>query len=567
MSYKALLFCPDGKTARVVTQVLGELEFTVESAGEPFATVKKLTDEHFDALVVDCENEQNASLLFKGARNSSLNHSSLYVAVVEGQTGVAKAFRIGANLVLTKPINIEQSKNTLRVARGLLRKNETKPAAGVASRPVAQVLSSTTNSATSSSASSPPNIVSAEQTIPAMPVAHATPAPVAPAASFAMIEVEQEATPATEAAEAALLESMPDTVTGKSLASEQKWAPTLKSAAEPIAASTGGHAAAAAPALAKVSLEIKTAAPMATQDAIVNGAAVPEHFEAESAAVPTFGSYAHTTSEPGAARLLFRRVATLLIFGVAGYFAWTRLQAGQTWSLLQTYIPSASSETPNRAAAPSVPAIQVQEAPVNGATETNGTSSSAYSGTPATASSASAYEHPARPEVIQVNEFPATAEPKVTITPKPQPLMVKTKTGDSGIQKSATQPAPPSIAIAESNNSDALASIVSSNAALPKVAAGVFPVSQGVSQGLLVKKVPPVYPPMALQLRKDGAVALLATVSREGSITGVKVVSGDAMLAKAAVEAVRQWKYRPYLLNGAPVEIETQITINFHLPR
>src|SRR6266436_8301578 len=136
MSYKALLFCPDGKTARVVTQVLGELEFTVESAGEPFATVKKLTDEHFDALVVDCENEQNASLLFKGARNSSLNHSSLYVAVVEGQTGVAKAFRIGANLVLTKPINIEQSKNTLRVARGLLRKNETKASATPA-KPVA----------------------------------------------------------------------------------------------------------------------------------------------------------------------------------------------------------------------------------------------------------------------------------------------------------------------------------------------------------------------------------------------------------------------------------------------
>jgi len=399
-----------------------------------------------------------------------------------------------------------------------------------------------------------------------MPAAHATPVPVAPATSFAMIEVEQEATPATEAAEVALLESMPDTVAGKSVASEQKWAPTLKSAAEPIAASTGGHAAAAAPALAKVSLEIKTAAPMATQDAIVNGAAVPEHFGAESAAVPTFGSYAHTTSEPGAARLLFRRVATLLIFGAAGYFAWTRLQAGQTWSLLQTYIPSTSSETPNRAAAPSIPAIQVEEAPVTGARETSGTSSPAYSGTPSN-SSASAYEHPTTQEVIQVNEFPANAEPKVTVTSKPQPLMVKTKTGNSGIQKSAAQPAPPSIAIAESNNSDALASIVSSNVALPKVAAGVFPVSQGISQGLLVKKVPPVYPPMALQLRKDGAVALLATVSKQGSITGVKVVSGDAMLAKAAVEAVRQWKYRPYLLNGAPVEIETQITINFHLPR
>src|SRR5713226_7719140 len=129
MSYKSLLFCPDEKTARVVTQVLSELEFTVELSGEPFATVKKLTDEHFDALVVDCQNEQDASLLFKAARNSSLNHSSLSVAVVEGQAGVAKAFRIGANLVLSKPVNVEQSKGTLRVARGLLRKSDTKPPA------------------------------------------------------------------------------------------------------------------------------------------------------------------------------------------------------------------------------------------------------------------------------------------------------------------------------------------------------------------------------------------------------------------------------------------------------
>src|SRR5271167_816223 len=116
MSYKALLFCPDEKTARIVTQVLTELDFQVEPCNEPFAAVKKLTTEHFDGVVVDCDNEQNAALLFKSARNSASNQTSLAVAVVEGQSGVAKAFRIGANLVLTKPINIEQAKGTLRVA-------------------------------------------------------------------------------------------------------------------------------------------------------------------------------------------------------------------------------------------------------------------------------------------------------------------------------------------------------------------------------------------------------------------------------------------------------------------
>src|SRR5438270_11829938 len=136
MSYQALLFCSDEKTARVVTQVLTELDFSVDTCNEPFAAVKKLMAQHFDAVVVDCDNEQNATLLFKSARNSGSNQNSLSVALVEGQAGVAKAFRIGANLVLTKPINVEQSKGTLRVARGLLRKAEAaKPTVAQVSTP------------------------------------------------------------------------------------------------------------------------------------------------------------------------------------------------------------------------------------------------------------------------------------------------------------------------------------------------------------------------------------------------------------------------------------------------
>ena len=81
MSYKSLLFCPDEKTARLVTQVLNELEFTVAISNDPQTTVQKLAAEHFDALVVDIANEQDAALLFKSARDSDLNHSSLSVAV------------------------------------------------------------------------------------------------------------------------------------------------------------------------------------------------------------------------------------------------------------------------------------------------------------------------------------------------------------------------------------------------------------------------------------------------------------------------------------------------------
>ena len=107
---------------------------------------------------------------------------------------------------------------------------------------------------------------------------------------------------------------------------------------------------------------------------------------------------------------------------------------------------------------------------------------------------------------------------------------------------------------------------MTTDAVVPKPAPSSIRVSQGVSQGLLIKKISPVYPPSALQLRKQGAVELLATVSKAGTITAIKVLSGDSALAKSATDAVRQWKYRPYLLNGEPVEIETQVTINFKLP-
>ena len=83
---------------------------------------------------------------------------------------------------------------------------------------------------------------------------------------------------------------------------------------------------------------------------------------------------------------------------------------------------------------------------------------------------------------------------------------------------------------------------------------------------MVIKKVQPVYPPQALTLRVQGAVQLQATIGKDGSITHVKTISGDSMLSRAAMDAVRQWKYKPYYLNDEPVEIQTQITVVFKLP-
>jgi len=96
--------------------------------------------------------------------------------------------------------------------------------------------------------------------------------------------------------------------------------------------------------------------------------------------------------------------------------------------------------------------------------------------------------------------------------------------------------------------------------------AQVVRVSQGVMEGLLVKRVQPRYPAQAMQMRIQGSVEMQATISKTGDITNLKVVSGDGLLSRAAQEAVKQWKYKPYYLNGDPVEIQTQILVNFKLP-
>jgi len=108
--------------------------------------------------------------------------------------------------------------------------------------------------------------------------------------------------------------------------------------------------------------------------------------------------------------------------------------------------------------------------------------------------------------------------------------------------------------------------ISSAPVAVPKVATPQrVRVSQGVTQGLLIKRIQPTYPPLARQARIQGTVLLQAEISKNGDIENLRLISGHPMLAPAAIEAVKQWKYRPYILNGEPVEVETQITVNFTL--
>jgi len=90
-------------------------------------------------------------------------------------------------------------------------------------------------------------------------------------------------------------------------------------------------------------------------------------------------------------------------------------------------------------------------------------------------------------------------------------------------------------------------------------------ISQGVSAGLLLSQAPPHYPPDARAARIQGTVVMKALINQAGEVVNLELISGHPMLAPAAMDAVKQWKYKPYLLKGNPVQVETQVTVNFTL--
>jgi len=146
----------------------------------------------------------------------------------------------------------------------------------------------------------------------------------------------------------------------------------------------------------------------------------------------------------------------------------------------------------------------------------------------------------------------------------PEPIKVRPNGSAGKTQLQAeTTVQPPSPLAVELPDSSNLSGVIGSEANVSRPTLAQIKVSQGVSQGLLIKRVQPKYPAEALASHAQGTVLIEATIDKEGNVAHPKVLSGNSVLAKAALDAVRQWRYKPYYLNGEPVEIQTQITINF----
>ena len=607
MGYQALLFCPDEKIARVVTHVLSDLEFSIETATEPFAAVKKLMAQHFDAIVVDCENEQNATLVFKSARNSSSNQASLAVAVVEGQAGVAKAFRIGANLVLTKPINVEQAKGTLRVARGLLRKGSESAKSSPAATAGPPVQSAQTQAAQTQAAQTQAARADSLRTSPQdsmLPKAKfqvpktATPETNPAGASTSGFELGKNSSSQAAASEAAMSDSNSSAGPASAHQSSDKerntsknfpWQRASKDSTGPVAtpeaspveqpsrpfmaSASHGQAAATAPAREKPTSVTASASEiqrLANTVVFESGAQVrPPAVFGASAPAPSLSTRRSEDAgkESGGSSKILLALVAILVMAVAGYFGWTEThgKAGKSAAgVKQVTIPTVPQPSAAQDAATPQIKDQTGNVPAESQAGHKGGTTATKSATPGSKPSAA---------IASGNKPDAkapSAESDVTVT-NIEPMVVTNDVKRHSPAVSQAQPdvpVPNALNIAGGSGADKEISniMTSTPVSVPKPVPQSIKVSQGVSQGLLIKKVQPSYPAQALAMRMQGAVQLQATINKDGSVSNLKVLSGEAILSRAAMDAVRQWKYKPYFLNGEPVEIQTQIVVNFKLP-
>jgi protein TonB len=478
---------------------------------------------------------------------------------VEGQAGVAKAFRIGANLVLTKPINIEQSKGTLRVARGLLRKSE--PAKGVST-------ASSTPSAEQSQVAKAPAIqktmtpavapLTADNTPP--PAVKPTPAWPSAAAASASASTKDEDLLGIESGEP------------KPMSTASQTRPTLALNPAPVGAMSGhflGGGAASAPAPARdhvqPTITEKTAEASLSTTAPDKPAERIDSAPVSAGAVTNFSfggmnDEAQAESGGSAKKIIIGIAAALVLAGglYAGisHFRGSDIPAAKdevAGSESPTTVSQPMANTSKTSVRPEKPSANLPAGSHAGATEPNRiqeiideTAGDRHSKSEATPNKTSSEDLEEKPEA--------------------EPLLVKSGKIAGRPKPAAEAPAPSLIGIASPSAGAPPAGLVPSTAPTLRPTLSTVNVSQGVSTGLLMKKVAPSYPASALRMQIAGDVELLATISKDGNITHIQVLSGNSQLTKAATDAVKQWKYKPYLLNGEPVEIQTQVTVRFKLP-
>ncbi len=490
----ALLLSPDDQAVSAITGVLEEMSVICERPLDGPSAAKKLNSQSYDLVLVDCENLPAAKLIFDVCRRSQTGTNPVPIAIVDGRAGLPTAFRLGAELILTKPVAKDQARTTIRTAVSRVRKDEP---------------TRTTH---------PFEDTSAEIAQPAVPEKHAqaaaaaaisllartveSPLPVAPAAPVVarMSSATEEIAPAPAAHK-----PQPAFFNDSILEPPPKSSPPLKPG--PVKPSDD-------PVLADLESDLPT---------------------------PVFSSYAQPKKK-GHGTLV---ALLLLVMAGGGFYAAWMYQPGfreiaqpQIDRLMATL---GMPQAPQQAASP-----RPASAPV---------SVKAPAPQPVAPSALAASDAATNPAASTPSPTPAPADSTALAAPAVPSTTAATTAPATPASDTAKLPAP-----AESKKN--VIAALPPDTELPGEKTAVILSSQGAEKRLM-RHLPPVYPAEARKERIEGTVVLKTVVGEGGKVEGVRLVEGNPTLAAAAISAVKQWHYRPYVRDGRARPFQTIVLVDF----
>jgi len=294
--------------------------------------------------------------------------------------------------------------------------------------------------------------------------------------------------------------------------------------------------------------------PLAEEDALDPG---------RDQGVPSFGgmgsqSFAGLeTSKPKRGRGALIAAGVLLLLAAAGYGAWLtqpgfrKAISGQYLNTMTKIGVLHAQPEATEAAKPVTSTAPIAAAPAPNSTTNPDSSSSDPNATPA-ANSSAATAATAAPNPTAPNS--ATPQPTVTAPAENS----KAGTAQSAKQDTTHPSASPALVPASAN--------LTSTAAPKTASSDLLEIPEDFADDQVVHRVHPTYPKQARARKIHGTVVLQAIVNKQGKVDSLQLVSGDALLAQAAADAVKQWRYKPYSHNGEPADFQTRVTVDFKLP-
>jgi len=504
----ALLLSPDDQAVSAITGVLAEMSVTCERPLDGPSAAQKLSSHTFDLVLVDCENLPAAKLIFDVCRRPKEGGNPVPIAIVDGRAGLPTAFRLGAELILTKPVAKDQARTTIRTAVNRIKKDDTARLPHPFEEAREEIVTPSAPRAQAAAVGA---------SLPATPPAEMAPPPAPP-----QVPLEPPAAPIAKTY-AAKEEAPPPPVQGKPLSTfardltpPQSFAPPKSAPPTPAPAQKPSDD----PVLADLESDLPT---------------------------PAVSSYREPVVKKGSSASL---LLLLFLMLAGGFYAAWMYQPGfretvEPWVnrvLASFQMPGSSRKV--APPQPVSPAPVVTPAPsANGAPSAGAPSSAIPAGpvNPATSGTGRAENHADEAEL-------ETSAQSVSLPADKQSASTEAQDADSGSKKIGS--------------AKKILAAVPSDAELPGEKSAVILSSQGAEKRLL-HHVSPAYPPEARKEKLEGTVVLKAIVSDTGTVSGVRVIEGNPTLAASAITAVKQWRYRPYVRDGKLMPFQTVVLVEF----